>query len=206
MNQKSWKKLFPFSKSSIEVTSKLIEGLNVNIRPKILSDGESDYLWRIDPELSDLDATNPITLSLDEYLKFHESELKYPSKWSVRFAIETKEKKHIGNCMYYDIDYSKKTTELGIMIGNKKYWNKGHGTEAWIEGPTLKRGSKVTILEDVITTGGSSIEAVKRIRDVGYKVNRVVSIIDRQENGEADAAMKWADLELISLYKLKELI
>ncbi len=97
MNQKSWKKLFPFSKSSIEVTSKLIEGLNVNIRPKILSDGESDYLWRIDPQLSELDATNPITLSLDEYLKFHESELKYPSKWSVRFAIETKEKKHIGN-------------------------------------------------------------------------------------------------------------
>ena len=32
--------------------------------------------------------------------------------------------------MYYDIDYRKKTTELGIMIGNKKYWNKGHGTEA----------------------------------------------------------------------------
>ena len=130
MNQKSWKKLFPFSKSTIETTSKLIEGLKINIRPKILSDGESDYLWRIDPQLSELDATNPITLSLDEYLKFHESELKYPSKWSVRFAIETKEKKHIGNCMYYDIDYSKKTTELGIMIGNKKYWNKGHGTEA----------------------------------------------------------------------------
>ena len=83
---------------------------------------------------------------------------------------------------------------------------KGHGTGGWLEGPELPEGSVVTVLEDVITTGGSSIEAVKRIRDAGYKVNRVVSIIDRQENGEADAAMKWADLELVSLYKLEELI
>ena len=42
--------------------------------------------------------------------------------------------------------------------------------------------------------------------DAGYKVNRVVSIIDRQEDGEADAAMKWSNLELVSLYKLEELI
>ena len=90
------------------------------------------------------------------------------------------------------------------MIVRKKA--KGHGTQSWIEGPELPKGSKVTVLEDVITTGGSSIEAVKRIRDVGYKVNRVVSIIDRQEEGEADTAMKWADLELVSLYKLEELI
>ena len=93
---------------------------------------------------------------------------------------------------------------LSALIVRKKA--KGHGTGAWIEGPELPEGSVVTVLEDVITTGGSSIEAVKRIRDAGYKVNRVVSIIDRQEDGEADAAMKWSNLELISIYKLKELI
>ena len=91
----------------------------------------------------------------------------------------------------------------GLIVRKKA---KGHGTGAWIEGPKLPEGSVVTVLEDVITTGGSSIEAVKRIRDVGYKVNRVVSIIDRQEDGEADAAMKWSNLELVSLYKLEELI
>ena len=91
----------------------------------------------------------------------------------------------------------------GLIVRKKA---KGHGTGAWIEGPELTKGSLVTVLEDVITTGGSSIEAVKRIRDAGYKVNRVVSIIDRQENGEADTAMKWQDLELISLYKLEDLI
>ena len=61
------------------------------------------------------------------------------------------------------------------------------------------------MLEDVITTGGSAIKAVKRLRDAGYVVNRVVSIIERQEDGEADTAMKLAGLELISIFKLDEL-
>ena len=83
---------------------------------------------------------------------------------------------------------------------------KGHGTQAYIEGLLPPEGTKITVLEDVITTGGSAIKAVKRLRDAGYKVDRVVSIVDRQEDGEADSVMKWADLELISLYKLEELI
>jgi orotate phosphoribosyltransferase len=83
---------------------------------------------------------------------------------------------------------------------------KGHGTQAWIEGPLPKEGTKITVLEDVITTGGSAIQAVKRLRDAGYEVKRVVSIVDRQENGEVHTAMKLAGLELISLYKLKDLI
>lgn len=83
---------------------------------------------------------------------------------------------------------------------------KGHGTQAWIEGPLPKEGTKITVLEDVITTGGSAIQAVKRLRDAGYEVKRVVSIVDRQENGEAHTAMKAVGLELISLYKLKDLI
>ena len=83
---------------------------------------------------------------------------------------------------------------------------KGHGTGAWIEGPDLPKGTKVTVVEDVITTGGSAIKAVKRIRDAGYIVNRVVSIVDRQEDGEADTAMKLAGLELHSIFKLEELM
>ena len=83
---------------------------------------------------------------------------------------------------------------------------KGHGTGAWIEGPHLPEGTKVTVIEDVITTGGSAIQAVKRLRDAGYKVDRVVSIVDRQENGEADTAMKLTGLELHSIFKLEELI
>merc|ERR1711981_307420 len=56
---------------------------------------------------------------------------------------------------------------------------KGHGTQAYIEGPLPPEGTKITVLEDVITTGGSAIQAVKRLRDAGYEVKRVVSIVDR---------------------------
>ena len=82
---------------------------------------------------------------------------------------------------------------------------KGHGTKAWIEGREFPEGTKVVVLEDVITTGGSAIQAVKRLRDAGYKVDKVVTVVDRQVDGEADAAMKEEGLELKSLFTLKEL-
>ena len=82
---------------------------------------------------------------------------------------------------------------------------KGHGTQAWIEGLLPRERTNITVLEDVITTGGSAIKAVEKLRDAGYVVNRVVSIIDRQEDGEADAAMKEADLELVSIFTLGDI-
>ena len=62
------------------------------------------------------------------------------------------------------------------------------------------------MVEDVITTGASAIKAVKRLRDVGYIVKKVVAIVDRQEETEADIAMKLVGLELVSLFKLKDLV
>ena len=55
-----------------------------------------------------------------------------------------------------------------------------------------------------VTTGGSSIKAVDKLRDAGYVVDRVVTLIDRQEGGEE--AMKEAGLELVSIFKLPELV
>ena len=82
---------------------------------------------------------------------------------------------------------------------------KGHGTEAWIEGLLPPEGTKVTVLEDVITTGGSALKAVKRLRDAGYVVEKVITIVDRQENKEADTAMKLAGITLHSLFTVEEL-
>ncbi len=93
---------------------------------------------------------------------------------------------------------------LGGLIVRKE--PKGHGTQAWIEGPSLPKGSKVTVLEDVITTGGSAIKAAEKLRDAGYVVENVVAIINRQEGTEADDAMDDANLNLISLFMLEELI
>jgi len=80
---------------------------------------------------------------------------------------------------------------------------KGHGTGAWLEGPLPEPGAIVTVLEDVVTTGGSSLKAVQQLREAGYSVNRVVTIVDREEGGSA--AMEAASLELISLFKLSEI-
>ena len=82
---------------------------------------------------------------------------------------------------------------------------KGHGTQAYIEGKLPEKGAKITVLEDVITTGGSAIQAVNRLRDAGYVVNRIAAIVDRQVNNEADDAMKEADLELVSIFKLEDI-
>jgi orotate phosphoribosyltransferase len=60
---------------------------------------------------------------------------------------------------------------------------KGHGTQAYIEGPTLPEGSSVVVLEDVVTTGKSAMQAVERLRGAGYKVDRIVTLIDRQQGG-----------------------
>ncbi len=91
--------------------------------------------------------------------------------------------------------------DLDALIVRKEA--KGHGTGAWLEGPLPESGSVITVLEDVVTTGGSSLKAVKQLREAGYTVNRVVTIVDRQEGGLA--AMNAAGLELRSLFLLEEI-
>ncbi len=81
---------------------------------------------------------------------------------------------------------------------------KGHGTGAWLEGPMPPKGSVITVLEDVVTTGGSSLKAVEKLRNQGYLVNQVLAIVDREEGG-LDAMSK-ADLSLNSLFFLKEIV
>tara|TARA_B100000282_G_scaffold213382_1_gene157634 strand:+ start:246 stop:470 length:225 start_codon:yes stop_codon:yes gene_type:complete len=72
-----------------------------------------------------------------------------------------------------------------------------------IEGNKPPKGSVVTVLEDVTTTGSSAIKAVNVLRNAGYIVNRVIAIVDRQENHKV-----WHnnEIEFISLYKLEDII
>jgi len=81
---------------------------------------------------------------------------------------------------------------------------KGHGTASQVEGPLPPIGTEITVLEDVTTTGGSAIKAVKVLRALDYHVNRVVTIVDRQE-GAIDNMNK-EDLELVSLLTLDDVI
>ena len=80
---------------------------------------------------------------------------------------------------------------------------KGYGTKEVIEGNKPPKGSIITVLEDVTTTGSSAIKAVNGLRDAGYVVNRVVAIVDRCEDHKV-----WEDnkLEFVSLFKLDDIV
>lgn len=97
----------------------------VRLRPKKLSDVYQDYLWSKDPELAELDGSLPLALPFSEYYRLYSQALTDTNLNIYRFAIETSEGKHIGNCMIYRIE-----GELWIMIGDKEHWNKGFGSAA----------------------------------------------------------------------------
>lgn len=59
---------------------------------------------------------------------------------------------------------------------------KGHGSRAWIEG-NLAEGAAVVVVEDVVTTGGSTLKAIERLKAHGCKILKVIALVDRQEGG-----------------------
>jgi orotate phosphoribosyltransferase len=60
---------------------------------------------------------------------------------------------------------------------------KEHGLQRWIEGPVLETGSRCLVVEDVVTTGGSTVRAIERILEEGLAVAGVVSVVDRLAGG-----------------------
>jgi len=84
---------------------------------------------------------------------------------------------------------------------------KDHGIIKWIEGD-LNAGDRVAIVEDVVTTGGSTIKAINRAREEGLVVDRVITMIDRQEGGVKNIQELVQDVvslitrdELLNVYK-----
>ncbi|MBI2760708.1 MAG: GNAT family N-acetyltransferase [Chloroflexi bacterium] len=105
-------------------------GTLIRLRRKRLSDAQTDYDWRRDPELSRFDAASPLRSSFQEFLTTFTDDLRYPSPFRRVFAIENLEGEHIGNVMYYNIDDRRGEAELGITIGVRRYWSQGYGTDA----------------------------------------------------------------------------
>jgi len=108
----------------------MITSTKIKLRDKRAADALDDYTWRTDLELAQLDATPPLTITFPQYLSDYASALRYPSPTRRPFAVETLDGKHIGNCVYYDINNTKGEAELGIMIGDRDYWDKGYGSDA----------------------------------------------------------------------------
>ena len=128
-----FKKAFPWSRKTSEHPERdhvSLRGARIVVREKDMSDISDDYDWRTDAELAELDATRPLGMSYDDFYRYSKDDLTLPSVRSKRLAIDTTEGKHIGNCMFYDIDLRDGEAEVGIMIGDKDYWGQGYGTEA----------------------------------------------------------------------------
>ncbi len=60
---------------------------------------------------------------------------------------------------------------------------KEHGLSRWVEGPPLAPGTRCLVVEDVVTTGGSTIKAIDRVRDEGHEVAGVLAVLDRLAGG-----------------------
>src|SRR3954464_8143009 len=60
---------------------------------------------------------------------------------------------------------------------------KQHGLQRWVEGPVLEAGERCLIVEDVVTTGGSTVQAIERVREEGFEIAAVTSVLDRLAGG-----------------------
>jgi orotate phosphoribosyltransferase len=60
---------------------------------------------------------------------------------------------------------------------------KEHGLQRWIEGPVLEKGTRCLVVEDVVTTGGSTVRAIERIKEEGLEVAGTVCVVDRLAGG-----------------------
>jgi orotate phosphoribosyltransferase len=86
----------------------------------------------------------------------------------------------------------------GVMVRKEP---KGHGTGKTVEGP-FREGESIVIVEDVVTTGGSSLLAIERCEAVGLRVKRVLAIIDRLEGGREAFASR--GYELTTLFTVRD--
>ena len=184
MKRESWKKLWPFMKVERETTADLrVVGDLTVLRSKIMDDAEADYSWRIDPELARLDATRPVTLTFGEYMRYHRDDVSYPSPWSVRMAIDTLDGRHIGNCMYYDINNDQSQCELGIMIGNREYWGRGYGTDV-VKSALSHIFTATTLKRVYLHTLVDNLRAQRSFAKAGFKAVREVTSLGLREAKE----------------------
>ena len=100
-------------------------------------------------------------------------------------------------------------SQLGYIFGRKvdafyvRKEPKKHGTSKWIEGP-MKSGSSIAIVEDVVTTGASSLKAIDKVIEYGCNVEQVLAIVDRNDGGRE--AFKSKGLKYNYLFDINEVI
>lgn len=83
---------------------------------------------------------------------------------------------------------------------------KKHGLQNWIEGPFIEEGTQVAVVDDTLTSGGSLIGAIEKIRQAGAEVVAALVVIDREEGGREAIEAVIGDAPLHSLFLASELL
>lgn len=89
----------------------------------------------------------------------------------------------------------------GVLVRKKA---KSHGTQGWLEfAGNLSETDELLVVDDVITTAGSTIKAIERLRDFGFVIRHALCVVDRLAGGRE--ALSGVNVELHSLFTIEEL-
>jgi orotate phosphoribosyltransferase len=103
----------------------------------------------------------------------------------------------------YAISYASARSDKPLRAFTVRKETKSHGTGKLIEGP-FSSGDRVAIVEDVITTGGSTLRAIQAVREEQGVVVGVLALVDREEGGRE--AIEATGVDVISMIRVSELI
>ena len=144
---------------------KKLAGKKCYLAPLDVNDAEKYTAWLNDLELTEYLVVYPHIISIENEKEF----LEKLSKEHTYSIIDNGTDELIGNCGFVDIDHINQTCEVGIFIGDKKYWDKGYGTEAL--SLMLDYGFKALNLHNISLRVYSFNErAIKSYEKIGFKI------------------------------------
>jgi orotate phosphoribosyltransferase len=103
----------------------------------------------------------------------------------------------------FAISYTSAATDRPLRAFTVRKEAKQHGTGNLIEGP-FKSGDKVVVIEDVITTGKSALQAIDSIASMNGQILGVLSVVDREDGGRE--AIEARGYPVVALFKISELL
>jgi orotate phosphoribosyltransferase len=81
---------------------------------------------------------------------------------------------------------------------------KEHGLQRWIEGPPVEEGERALVVEDVVTSGGSLITAIERLREEGIELAGALAVVDRLAGGRGAIEAALGDAPYLSLFTIDD--
>lgn len=105
----------------------------------------------------------------------------------------------MATCLIGKLEYGRNLNGFLIRKESKKY-----GMKKLIEGPELSSNSKVILLEDTITTGGSVLKAAKEVKNMGWKIAQIIILLDREEGGKE--LLEKEGFKVVSLFKKSDFV